>query len=362
MGRGSGGRRSSGGRSGGSRSFGGRSGGIRSGRGNRSRSGGGFGAPHIGGGFGGFRPGGVHIHLGNTGRRYSTPNMQGMSTNHTGSGSTSSSGNPSGKFDWVSLIVTIAVILVFISILSASCTSGGNASVTRSTVNREPLSSDQTVESEYYRDDLGWIKNETRLTSGMKAFYKETGVAPFLYITDNINGDHFPSASAVEDELNEMYDELFEDDGHFILLFLEYDGYETWYLCGSAAETVMDDEACEILLDYIDRYYDTNFGIYNDEEYFSTVFEKASERIMTKQTSPATFGTVAVVCIAVIVVIVLFIQFSKKRAEAKKAEDERMKQILETPLETFGDQSLDELAKKYMTSEEIQKETQKENL
>ena len=55
----------------------------------------------------------------------------------------------------------------------------------------------------------------------------------------------------------------------------------------------------------------------------------------------------AAVCAAVVVVAVLVFLTLKKRREQREREQKRAEEILKTPLEKFGDQEVEDLAKKY---------------
>lgn len=327
---GGGGGRSFGG--GGGRSFGGRSGG------GASRGGGMSGGGMSGGfGFGGpprrppppHHPPHVHVH--------SYP-LFGWGRRHRGYG-----GGGCGTMLLAPVIVLAVVLILGVLLLSMSAPSGGGGSVTKSTVNREPLTRGSVVETAYYTDELGWIGNPTALTAGMKNFYNQTGVQPHLYITDTIAGSHSPSDADAEAFAQAKYDELFSDEAHLLLIFFEYgDGpYHTWYLCGNQAKTVLDTEAMDILLDYIDRYYYDNLA---DEAYFSKAFDEAGKRIMTVTTSP--WIPVLIVAGVLAAAVLVFVWWSRAKKQ-KNLEDERTEQILNTPLETFGSGEVEERAKKY---------------
>lgn len=214
--------------------------------------------------------------------------------------------------------------------------SGGGGNVTKSTVAREPLEKGSVITTDYYTDELGWIRSGTQLQKGMKSFYKETGVQPYLYITDTVNGKTKPSASDMEKYADELYEELFEDEGHFLLLFHEWDSdsqYSMWYTCGAQAKTVMDKEACDILMDYVDKYY---YSDLSEDEMFSKAFDEAAERIMTVTKSP-----LPSIIIAVCLLAGLFIAFNwwKKAKEQKNLEAEQTERLLNTDLHTIGSQS-----------------------
>jgi len=218
-----------------------------------------------------------------------------------------------------------------------------DADITASTIEREALPAGSVNETEYYTDELGWISNETQLKRGMKKFYKETGVQPYLYITDNVNGEHLTEVEPLADYAEALYQNLFTDEAHMLLVFYEYEGeYADYYLCGSQAKTVIDREAGDILLDYVDRYY------YEDDmtedEFFSTVFEKTATRIMKVEKSP--WPKVWMTAI-VLSIITLLLYFLNERSKQKIRKAEQDAKILETPLEEFGDHELKDLEKKY---------------
>lgn len=242
------------------------------------------------------------------------------------------------------VVIALAVVVLIVAMIGALF--GDDSDITPSTVERQPLPSGSVVETAYYTDELGWIKNQTVLQSGLKKFYKETGVQPYLYLTDTVDGTHTPTADQLDAFANNLYDELFTDEAHILLVFFEYNRqYKTWYVCGAQAKTVIDAEAADILLDCIDYYY-YNSNV-TDEEYFSNAFEEAGERIMKVPTSP--WITVLVVLAVLVVVVVLFLWWYYAK-EKKLREAELTATILNTPLEAFGDQEAEQRAAKYETS------------
>ena len=242
----------------------------------------------------------------------------------------------------LTLPLALLLIVVFIAIASSIFTLPNDSPITRSTVRREPLPPGSVVETGYYTDELGWIQNPTRLTAGMSNFYRETGVQPYLYITDTINGSHSPTEEEVQEFAFGLYDELFTDEAHFLLIFFEYQGdYSTWYVSGAQANSVMDTEAADILLDYIDRYY---YYDMTDDAFFSTAFNDAGKRIMTVTTSPWIPVLMVVVILMILLIAFLWWRNSKKQ---KNLEAQQTDQMLKTPLDTFGDDKVKDLADKY---------------
>ena len=342
----SGGGLSSGGFSGGSHR-GGRSagpgggfgGGPMGGPGGRSH-GGGHGGPGgpMGGPGGGPRPGmgfgGFHV-----------PTFVPVPVGRTGG---PGSGNGGGKSGCGTILVTLVIILVVLSLLGglgscslSSCDSGG-ASVAASTVQREALPASASEDVGWYTDaDGDWIHNENQLTGGLKAFYQKTGVRPYVYILPN---GTTTSISDLQARAEELYGQLFTDDAHFILVFCDdgYGGYNCGYAAGLQAKTVMDSEAISILGDYLDRYYaDQSIS---EEQIFSKAFEATGERIMSVTQSPV---VPVAACVAVVVVAGAVVFVVRKRSQDKEAQRKHTEQILNTPLEKFGDAEVEDLAAKY---------------
>ena len=193
--------------------------------------------------------------------------------------------------------------------------------VERSTVEREPLPSSKCTPVDFwYQDDWGdWIDEageEEALIDGMKAFYETTGVQPYLWITGE-EGGQYKSEQSLEDLAESKYKELFGiDEGHVIIIFREYPNNSSEYICtvtpGYDAETqVLDEQAREILLDFIDYYYtDTEL---NEGYFFKYSFKNAGERMMRKQLSFRQMGIIAAVAVILVIGLVIVANIVKKR-------------------------------------------------
>ena len=71
------------------------------------------------------------------------------------------------------------------------------------------------------------------------------------------------------------------------------------------------------------------------------------------QITPSPFVPIAII-VGIVVVVVVVIFFIIYRRNQKEREQKRMQEILNTPLEKFGDQDLEELEKKYETAGQSQ--------
>src|SRR5699024_9360212 len=148
------------------------------------------------------------------------------------------------------------------------------------------------------------------------------------FITDNIEGSVDPTDEEIADYANDLYDELFTDEAHLLLLYFEPypNWYSTYYVVGAHARQVIDNEAGDILIDYIDRYnYDRSL---TDEEFFIKSFNDAADRMMEVTRSP--WITVWII-IGVIVLIFLLYTWWKNKQAQKNLEAEQTKDILSKP-------------------------------
>lgn len=227
-------------------------------------------------------------------------------------------------------LVAVVVIALFVMLFSQALFIflPTNGSITASTVNREPLPAGSVVETDYYTDTAGWITNPSRLEDGMKYFYRETGIQPYVYITEEVDGSRDPSAEQMETFSSALYDQLFTDEAHLLLVFQDADGhYFPWVITGAQAKQVADNEAVTILFDYIDRYYyDSNL---NSEDFFSKAFESTADRMMSKTINPM---IIVVICITLVVVLIIISRIVMQKIKQKREEDERMERILKTDL------------------------------
>ena len=230
------------------------------------------------------------------------------------------------------LTAALVVLALCIILAVVGGFGGSGGSVAASTVKREALPIDSAWETGYYTDELGWIADQGRLTAGMRDFYHRTGVQPYLYITGRVDGSDSPTAQQLGSFAQGLYQDLFTDGAHFLVVFQESQGmYAVGYCVGAQAGSVLDDEAVGIFRDYLDRYYyDSSL---TDEEFFSTVFQKTGERIMTVTRSP--WPVVAGIFGLVLLAAVLYLWW-KERAEERVRRARQVQEMLNTPLTTFG--------------------------
>lgn len=243
-----------------------------------------------------------------------------------GYGSSYSGGRSSGGGcgTVIGAIVIFFIIGIILVAVDESGAFSGPLLIERSTISREALPESKcTPYEEWYQDDWGdWIDDygeENSLIHGLRYFYEKTGVQPYLWIMGE-EGKDFKYEESLEELSDIKYKELFGDDeGHLIVIFREYPNASSNYICtatpGYDAEVqVMDEQAREILLDYIDYYYtDNNL---TEGQFFDQAFCQAANRMMKKQLSWKQIGVIVAVVIILVIGIIITAKIVKSRKVA----------------------------------------------
>ena len=232
-------------------------------------------------------------------------------------------------------IAVCAVLLVLALATSFGCTpsscSGPSGAYPQasSTHERTALPQGTAEVTPLYTDrDGDWVHNTSQFEEGMEEFWRLTGVRPYLVILPN---GTTASTGRLTEMAEQVYDESFSDEGHFVLVFCDNGsgGYNCGYSVGSAARSIMDDEACRILAKELDRAYGDRS--LSEEQIFSQAFERTAVQIMADPAEGRRSG---------------YMLWRRRRARQKE-RDRHLDEMLNKPLETFGDQDLADLEKKY---------------
>lgn len=212
---------------------------------------------------------------------------------------------------------------------------------------REKLAESACItEDVWINDSLDWLGNDTSVRKAMKYFQEKTGIQPYLFITDNLDGKGGEiTDKEAETYLADLYDSLYSDEGHMIFTFMEYapSQYVTYLYTGTAADSVMDTDARNLFLDCADRYYaDSSLS---DAEFFEKVFVKAADQIMEDTAGHARAAVLYAVYGAAVLLVMAAGLILFKIQEKKAAEAETLKKILDTPVGLSPEE--EELKNKY---------------
>lgn len=286
-----------------------------------------------------------------SGRGYGSPTIF-TNTTYIGNNQPIQLNNNKQSSKYFGLIASLVMFIIacFICIPMAV---GSFTSITEtSEVVREPLPTSYANGTPYYTDEDGdWIYNESKLNPGMREFYDNTGVWPYVYILPN---GYTTNADKLQKTAEELYSELFNDEAHFLMVFCDDNtgGYNWGYCVGADAKTIMDDDALVTMNNFLERNYD-NLNL-SEEEIFSKTFASTSQRIMGIGSgngfSDIIFLVISIVTISafgLFVIRQLFLIRKVNKEEEQEEKDKRLEEILSTPLEKFEDNELDDLAEKY---------------
>ena len=147
---------------------------------------------------------------------------------------------------------------------------------------REPLSSSVVkYVDEWISDEYGWLTNQKKVEQALEYFYNETGVQPYLAITEDLAGAGVePTDEQLGRYAETIYNNLFSDNGHLVYVICEYDDdYVTDYIqIGDAAASVIDMEARDIIFNKVRGYYfDDSIST---DDFFAKVFRESADQIM----------------------------------------------------------------------------------
>lgn len=245
-----------------------------------------------------------------------------------------------GWYKWISVLMLI--LAAFLLFSSFNLRRGMDTAIVR-----EKLPAEACILSDQWIDDrVDWIADTATVKQGMEYFYDKTGVQPYLLICDSLDGMRGEITDGeAESALKELYHSLYEDEGHMIFAFMEYESseYITWIYAGRSAASVVDEDARELILNYADRYY-TDSSL-TDEEFFAKIFETSADAMMKDPGSAAgTADMYAVISVAILVMMAGGLILFKLREQRMK-EREQIKEVLSMPIGPSPEEA--ELEEKY---------------
>lgn len=301
---GGGGGRSSGGRSSGSRSFGGRSSSSRSSR----SSGSSFSSSSSGSSY--HRHYHSHSYYGGRGGAYS-------------SSAPARETSPEEMIKQVFILLYIFWAIGLVVVLVATFIFKTQSP----SYQREPLARSLSTETQYVVDNARWGVAD-RDMSGMKYFYKKTGVQPIILLEDHTT---YPESKLTDAELEayltNKYNELCTDEGHALFMYWD-DGlgnFDFYWLVGNRAKTVIDDEACDIVFSCFDNNATSDMS---DSQFVSISFRQAAGRIMRSPNSWVKIPLIGLPLLIVVFIVLVCLHVSMHKKRLRVAEMEAAASIL----------------------------------
>ena len=199
-----------------------------------------------------------------------------------------------------------------------------------------------TVDVGYTYDD-GFTEGSGMTEAACNEFYIKTGIPLYFYTVKEYN----KSVSTCDDYTIGLNSGLFKDENHVLIAY--YDNVNWWsWAIGDKVEKYMSEADVNDLLDEIDYYWD-DYSLTNDQ-----VLAKGIASYQEQLTAVKDNGNglaVGLIIAGLVMFVIAIYQFINYGSDAKKYEEEAKKLqreiILSKPLETFGNQEVDDLKNKY---------------
>lgn len=277
----------------------------------------------------------VHVH-----NNYGYGSTRGVRTRSTGS---------SILVTFVAMFIIVVAIALAVGSLS---TPRVNASIPPSTVTRERLAGGSFTQ-DCVRDDIGWIRDDgstvSKVGSSLRHFWDKTGVQPYVALVPYSR--ETSTSQGRWDYADWLYEEWVGREDAMLAVYFDaqYDNEDgDWeVVCGRMADSVMDDEALDIMYSLIDRYwFDLSYTV---PQAIENAFHDTGDRIMEKTTNGFDVMKVVVIFAIVVAAIIGIIVIMNTRRKHERERAQETVDILQAGQnqQTFGDQEMQDLMDRY---------------
>lgn len=252
---------------------------------------------------------------------------------------------PRRSSPWPGVIIIALLVVVFLVTKFGGSMTGG-----RSTIAREKIDGTEFV-ANCVVDEIDYINNEGKTGRGLKEFWKETGVQPWVYFKayePSLNSDEACAAWA------KSYAESLGYNHIFLFVYFESEaeshgndstpGY-MYHITGPSATQVMDNEAVGLFWNYLDADW-VSWDANDTDGMMIHIFDRTAKTIMRVSTTTKDIVLWVVIGLVVIAVgsFTVIVITKKRNAERERAEEterilsasNEMLQGAESPAERLG--------------------------
>ena len=199
-----------------------------------------------------------------------------------------------------------------------------------------------TVDVGYTYDD-GFTEGSGMTEAACNEFYIKTGIPLYFYTVK----EYDKSVSTCDNYTIDLYSDLFKDENHVLIAY--YDNVNWWsWAIGDKVEKYMSESDVNDLLDEIDYYWD-DYSLTNDQVLANGIASYQENLTAVKDSGNGL--AVLLIIVGLVMLVVTIYRFINYGSDAKKYEEEAKKLqreiILSKPLETFGNQEVEDLKDKY---------------
>lgn len=229
---------------------------------------------------------------------------------------------PRRSSPWPGVIIIALLVVVFLVTKFGGSLTGG-----RSTIARERIDGTEFV-ANCVVDEIDYINNEGKTGRGLKEFWKETGVQPWVYFKayePSLNSDEACAAWA------KSYSESLGYNHIFLFVYFESEaeshgndstpGY-MYHITGPSATQVMDNEAVGLFWNYLDADW-VSWDANDTDGMMIHIFDRTAKTIMRVSTTTKDIVLWVVIGLVVIAVgsFTVIVITKKRNAERERAEE-----------------------------------------
>lgn len=229
---------------------------------------------------------------------------------------------PRRSSPWPGVIIIALLVVVFLVTKFGGSLTGG-----RSTIARERIDGTEFV-ANCVVDEIDYINNEGKTGRGLKEFWEETGVQPWVYFKayePSLNSDEACAAWA------KSYAESLGYNHIFLFVYFESEaesrgndstpGY-MYHITGPSATQVMDNEAVGLFWNYLDADW-VSWDSNDTDGMMIHIFDRTAKTIMRVSTTTKDIVLWVVIGLVVIAVgsFTVIVITKKRNAERERAEE-----------------------------------------
>jgi hypothetical protein len=222
----------------------------------------------------------------------------------------------------------VFVLLIIIAIM-VSCATSNTPSATpnnaynntsNTTAQKTKLSSSAAFKSDCIEDGLGWFGNSNAAGNELKNFYDKTGVQPYILLME-YDGS-IDSDDGFDDYSFDYYVDNIVNEDSFLFVYMDGkngDFGRYTYVIGDNTATVIDSNAIDDFLDYLDDYWDSDM---TTDALFENAFDKmasgfgngdsTNDTSATQEKKTSRKGVLVAVVVVIILIAVIVILLRKK--------------------------------------------------
>ena len=215
-------------------------------------------------------------------------------------------------------------------------------SITSGSSEYEKVVLNGTVDVGYALDE-GFTYNGGKTEKACENFYKQTGIPLYFYTVEEFNAP----ASACDDYTKKLYDKLFQDENHVLIAYFNNVDWWSWQYGANVSVHMADSEINDLIDEIYKYWYDDSLS---NDAVLAKGIESYTEYVTSSSNRTTTIAGLLLIAGGVVVVIAIFSYIGKGKEEKRYEEEAktlRTEQILSQPLETFGNQEVEDLKDKY---------------